>query len=84
MKGDKGNSLVQVTVCKDCTYSISQIVEFAGTLLGFDDYVSMCSLLFPALCHQLNVAIQIWFLKTSQNCTLIPQSKIEIESADRS
>ncbi len=41
MKGDKGKSLVQVTVCKGCTYSVTQIVEFAGTLLGFDDYVSM-------------------------------------------
>ena len=75
MKGDKGNSLVQVTVCKDCPYSVSQIAEFAGTLLGFDDYVSMCSLLFPTLCHQLNVFIQIWFLKTSRNCTLIYSTK---------
>ena len=71
MKGDKGNSLVQVIVCRNCTYSDSRIIEFAGTLLGFDDYVSMCSLLFPTLCYQLNVSMQIWFSKTLQNCKLI-------------
>ena len=75
MKGDKGNPLVQPTVCNKCTYSVSQMVEFAGTLLGFDDYVSMCSLLFPALCHKLNVFIQIWSLKTSQNCSFIYSAK---------
>lgn len=45
--------------------------EFSGTLMGFDDYVSMYSDSTPNCVSKLTFCFQIWYLKTWPSCAHI-------------